>query len=146
MSAPTPASTPPAATTTSAGTRAPDLEGEVLALINTARSSAGCGLLVADAGLTDLAQAHSADMRDRGFFDHENPDDLDESDRAEAAGQTHARAENIAQGQQNAAAVMAAWMDKSGHRANILDCDLRTLGVGIADGPDDRWWTLVFGD
>ena len=71
---------------------------------------------------------------------------LDESARAEAAGQMHARAENIAHGQPDAAGVMDAWMEESGHRANILDCEMRTLGVGIADGPDDRWWTLVFGD
>jgi uncharacterized protein YkwD len=85
-------------------------------------------------------------MRDRDFFDHTNPDDLDPFDRADAAGQTNARAENIAAGQDDPAAVMTAWMNSSGHRANILNCELRTLGVGVAKGAGGPWWTQLFGD
>jgi uncharacterized protein YkwD len=85
-------------------------------------------------------------MRDRGFFDHTNPDGRDPFDRAEAAGQTNARAENIAYGQPDPAAVMDAWMNSSGHRANILNCGLRTLGTGVAEGPGGPWWTQLFGD
>jgi uncharacterized protein YkwD len=55
------------------------------------------------------------------------------------------RAENIAQGQATPAAVMADWMASAGHRANILDCDLTTLGVGVAYGPGGPWWTQDFG-
>ena len=99
-----------------------------------------------DEGLAGVARAHSADMRDRDYFDHTNPDNLDPFDRAEAAGQTNARAENIAAGQDNPAAVMTAWMNSSGHRANILNCELRTLGVGIAEGAGGPWWTQLFGD
>jgi uncharacterized protein YkwD len=124
----------------------PTREGEVLALVNAARTSAGCAPLVADGGLAGVARAHSADMRDRDFFDHTNPDGLDPFDRADRAGQTNARAENIAYGQDSPAAVMDAWMNSSGHRANILNCELRTLGVGIADGPGGPWWTQLFGD
>jgi uncharacterized protein YkwD len=118
----------------------------MLALVNTARAGAGCAPLVADAGLAAVAQAHSADMRDRDFFDHVNPDGLDPFERAEQAGQTNSRAENIASGQATAADVMADWMDSSGHRDNILDCELRTLGVGVAEGPGGPWWTQLFGD
>ena len=105
----------------------------MLALVNTERAAAGCGALVADRGLAALALAHSADMRDRHFFDHVNPDGLDPFQRAERAGVT-ARAENIAYGQPDAAAVMTAWMNSPGHRANILDCSLTRLGVGVAQG------------
>jgi len=74
-------------------------------------------------------------------------DDLAEFlESAEAAGQSNARAENIAYGQPNPAAVMDAWMDSSGHRANILNCELTALGVGIAEGPGGPWWTQLFGD
>ena len=38
-----------------------------------------------------VARAHSADMRDRDFFDHVNPDGLDPFDRAERAGLTRGR-------------------------------------------------------
>jgi uncharacterized protein YkwD len=130
----------------STGAPAPGLEGEVLALVNVQRAGAGCAPLVHDEGLAGVARAHSADMRDRDYFDHTNPDNLDPFDRAEAAGQTNARAENIAAGQDNPAAVMTAWMNSSGHRANILNCELRTLGVGIAEGAGGPWWTQLFGD
>ena len=41
---------------------------------------------------------------------------------------------------------MAAWMDSSGHRANILNCELRRSGVGVAEGAGGPWWTQLFGD
>jgi uncharacterized protein YkwD len=66
-------------------------------------------------------------------------------DRAEEAGLSNARAENIARGQQSPAAVMDSWMNSSGHRANILNCQLRTLGVGVATGSGGPWWTQLFG-
>ncbi|OMQ16135.1 hypothetical protein A7K94_0204580 [Modestobacter sp. VKM Ac-2676] len=84
-------------------------------------------------------------MRDRDFFSHVDPDGRDPFARARAAGIQSARAENIAYGQPDAAAVMTAWMASPGHRANILNCDLRTLGVGVAAGSGGPWWTQLFG-
>ncbi|MGY1741997.1 MULTISPECIES: CAP domain-containing protein [unclassified Blastococcus] len=145
--------TPSSAGSTGAGAPAPPpaaaapagpVEQQVLALVNRERAAAGCGAVVADAGLAAVARAHSADMRDRGYFDHTDPDGRDPFDRAAAAGQS-ARAENIARGQADAAAVMASWMDSPGHRANILDCGLTRLGVGVAEGPGGPWWTQLFG-
>lgn len=133
-----PAPPPPAAVP--AGS---DRAAQVLALVNQARASAGCRPLAADARLAAVAAAHSADMRDRGFFDHVNLAGLSPFDRAEAAG-VSARAENIARGQRDPAAVMTAWMNSAGHRANILDCGLTRLGVGIADGGGGPWWTQLF--
>jgi uncharacterized protein YkwD len=119
-------------------------EGQVLQLVNAARATAGCAPVSADPGLAAVARAHSADMRDRDFFSHDNPDGLDPFQRAAAAG-LDARAENIAYGQPDAAAVMADWMDSPGHRSNILDCGLGALGVGVATGPGGPWWTQLFG-
>jgi uncharacterized protein YkwD len=130
----------------SAGARAPGVEAQVIALVNAVRLDAGCAPLVHDEGLAKVARAHSADMRDRDFFDHENLAGLDPFERAEAAGLTNARAENIAYGQSDPAAVMDDWMESKGHRANILNCELRTLGVGVAEGPGGPWWTQLFGD
>ena len=117
----------------------------MLALVNAERAAAGCGPLKADAALAAVARAHSADMRDRGYFAHTNPDGVDPFARARAAGVTYARAENIAQGQPDAAAVMAAWMGSDGHRKNILNCSLGSLGVGVATGSGGPWWTQLFG-
>ena len=137
----TPAAAP--APTASAAPEESGLEGEVLALVNVQRAAAGCGALTADPALAAVARAHSADMRDRHFFDHVNPDNLDPFERAARAG-LEAHAENIAYGQPDPAAVMDAWMNSAGHRANILDCDLTRLGVGVAEGAGGPWWTQLF--
>jgi uncharacterized protein YkwD len=138
---PAPAPTPPPA---AAAPAAPGPEGQVLALVNAERAAAGCAPVSADPGLAAVARAHSADMRDRHYFSHDNPEGLDPFERAAAAG-LDARAENIAYGQPDAAAVMADWMGSSGHRRNILDCELHTLGVGVAQGAGGPWWTQLFG-
>jgi uncharacterized protein YkwD len=144
--APAPVPAPVAAAAAAAAAAAdPTVEGQVLALVNVERSAAGCAPVTADPDLAAVARAHSADMRDRGYFSHDAPGGVSPWDRAEAAGISTMRAENIAQGQRDAAAVMAAWMKSPGHRENILDCDLRTLGVGVAQGSGGPWWTQDFG-
>ncbi|WP_277207913.1 CAP domain-containing protein [Isoptericola croceus] len=117
----------------------------VLELVNAERASAGCGALRADATLDDLGAAHSQDMAARNYFDHTTPDGLSPWDRADAAGVQGLGAENIARGQPDAAAVVAAWMDSPGHRANILSCDLTRHGLGVHRGAGGPWWTQVFG-
>ncbi|MYW44663.1 CAP domain-containing protein, partial [Streptomyces sp. SID161] len=37
------------------------------------------------------------------------------------------------------------WMNSPGHRANILNCGFKTLGVGVHFGPGGPWWTQDFG-
>ncbi|RBY91693.1 hypothetical protein DQ244_10375 [Blastococcus sp. TBT05-19] len=142
--APPPAPSAPVARTAAGAPTPGPAENQVLQLVNEHRAQAGCGPLTADAGLAAVATAHSAAMRDLGFFSHNDPNGRDPFARAEAAGQT-ARAENIARGQQDAAAVVQAWMDSPGHRANILDCSLRRHGLGLVTGPTGPWWTQLFG-
>ena len=72
----------------------------------------------------------------------------DPGDRLRAAGYRTdgGWAENIASGYGNPAAVMAGWMASPGHRANILNCSLRALGVGVARSDGGRlYWTQDFG-
>jgi uncharacterized protein YkwD len=118
-------------------------EGQVLALVNQQRAAAGCRALSADSGLASLARAFSADMRDRKFFSHTDPDGLDPFERGQRAGVT-VLGENIAYGQPDPASVMTAWMNSPGHRANILNCSYTRLGVGVAYGPGGPWWTQDF--
>jgi uncharacterized protein YkwD len=143
---PAPAPAPTAAAGAAAAPApATGAEAEVLALVNQQRSAAGCPALTASSALAGLARAHSADMRDRGYFSHDTPEGLSPFQRADAAGITTMRAENIAMGQATPAEVMAAWMASPGHRSNILNCSLRTLGVGVATGTRGPWWTQDFG-
>ncbi|EST18805.1 sigma-70 family RNA polymerase sigma factor [Streptomyces roseochromogenus] len=119
---------------------------QVVALVNKERSAAGCGPLTENPQLQKAAQGHSDDMAARHFFDHTNPDGADPGQRITAAGyQWSTYGENIAQGQQTAAAVMESWMNSPGHRANILNCSFKDIGVGVHKGDGGPWWTQDFG-
>ncbi|NDZ83051.1 CAP domain-containing protein, partial [Streptomyces sp. SID10853] len=117
----------------------------VLNLVNQQRAQAGCRPVRADADLASLAGAFSDEMASRGFFDHTDPDGATPWDRADKAGVRGLGGENIARGQADAAAVMDSWMHSPGHRANILNCDFTTLGVGVHFGAGGPWWTQDFG-
>ncbi|MER5763549.1 CAP domain-containing protein [Streptomyces sp. NPDC002082] len=120
-------------------------EAAVLTLVNQERAQAGCGPVRANPPLAALAGAFSKDMAVRGFFDHTDPDGNTPWDRATKAGISGMGGENIARGQGDAAAVMKAWMNSPGHKANILNCEFRTLGVGMYNAAGGPWWTQDFG-
>ncbi|MEU6368063.1 CAP domain-containing protein [Streptomyces sp. NPDC046931] len=117
----------------------------VLDLVNQERAKVGCTPVSASSELTVLAQAFSDDMATRNFFDHIDPNGKDPWDRAASLGITDLGGENIARGQATAQEVMDAWMNSPGHRANILNCDFKTLGVGVHHGAGGPWWTQDFG-
>jgi uncharacterized protein YkwD len=114
-----------------------------VALVNTARQETGCGPVTANASLTNAAQAHATDMSNRGYFEHTTPDGVTFDQRIRNAGYPSPGAENIARGSTTAEAVMELWMNSSGHRQNILNCDLTTLGVGL--DVDGFYWVQDFG-
>ncbi|MGW2413221.1 CAP domain-containing protein [Streptomyces tubercidicus] len=132
-----------------AASKAPDgqssEEAKVLSLVNQERAQAGCSPVTADRELAGLAQDFSDDMARRGFFDHTDPDGDTPWDRAREAGVDGLGGENIARGQADAEAVMDSWMHSPGHRANILNCEYKTLGVGAHVGAGGPWWTQDFG-
>lgn len=123
----------------------PDPDGDAVevftTLMNEHRVSVGCAPLTWSEAVADVAEAHSADMVQRGFFDHTNPDGESPFDRLADAGIGYSRAaENIAWGHADGASVLAAWLDSSGHRGNIEDCALTQHGVGLVE----THWTHVF--
>ncbi|MFF8432094.1 sigma-70 family RNA polymerase sigma factor [Streptomyces sp. NPDC016566] len=119
---------------------------QVVALVNKERAAAGCGPLTENAQLEKAAQAHSDDMAARNFFDHTNPDGADPGQRITAAGYRWSTyGENIAMGQQTPQSVMDSWMNSPGHRANILNCSFKEIGVGVHKGSGGPWWTQDFG-
>lgn len=120
------------------------MELRVVELANAERAADGCDRpLVVDDRLAQAAQAHSTDMSTRDYFSHTSPEGETFVDRATAAGYPSPAAENIARGQTSPEQVMADWMNSAGHRTNILNCEYRTIGVGL----DTRgwYWTQVFG-
>jgi uncharacterized protein YkwD len=139
---PTPTTIRPAPTTAPRPVAAGPV-AEVVALTNRARAEAGCAALTPDARIARAAQAHSDDMAARDYFEHDSPDGRSFADRIAAAGYPSPGAENIAMGQRTAQAVLQAWLDSPGHRRNIEDCALTTIGVGLAT--DGYYWTQDFG-
>jgi len=121
-------------------------EARVVALTNEQRAAAGCPALTADDRLANSARGHSADMASQDYFDHKSKDGRSFVDRIKAAGYSKPGAENIAAGQKTPESVMDGWMKSPGHRANILNCGLKALGVGVAKGGSyGIYWTQNFG-
>ncbi|UFR06310.1 sigma-70 family RNA polymerase sigma factor [Streptomyces sp. Go40/10] len=138
--------TPRASRTPQAQSAPTGTVAQVVALVNKERAAAGCGPVTEDAQLDRAAQGHSDDMAARGFFDHTNPDGDGPGERITAAGYRWSTyGENIAKGQQTPQAVMDSWMNSPGHRANILNCSFKNIGVGVHNGSGGPWWTQAFG-
>lgn len=124
-----------------AGTDGPQVAAFVEQM-NAHRQSRSCGVLAWHEGVAEVAEAHSADMVERAFFSHTNPDGADPFDRLGAAGigWSGSAGENIAYGTSNATTVLGLWLDSPGHRANIENCGYTHHGVGLAAG----YWTHLF--
>ncbi|WP_326644043.1 CAP domain-containing protein [Streptosporangium sp. NBC_01755] len=149
---PTPAPVP-TATPTTPGTTAPtpapggsSTSEEVVRLTNAERQKGGCAPLVSDPQLRSAAQGHSADMAAKNYFSHTSADGRNLTARIKASGFSPVRAwaENIAMGQRTPAEVVRAWMNSSGHRANIMNCGYTHLGVGVANSSRGIYWTQNF--
>ncbi|WP_204043314.1 CAP domain-containing protein [Acrocarpospora phusangensis] len=121
------------------------LENEAVRLTNSARQREGCRPLRTDERLRKAARAHSADMAARNYFSHDSLDGRTPWDRIRAAGYAYPAAENIARGQRTPGEVVEAWLNSPGHRANIVNCDLKAIGIGIRLGSGGPWWTQNFG-
>ncbi|MFG2679617.1 CAP domain-containing protein [Streptomyces sp. NPDC048392] len=122
------------------------VEAQVLALVNEERSAAGCSPVTANDRLTRAADDYSDVMAGSGVMSHTGPDGSTMASRVEAAGYRWSTlGENIARGQADAASVMDSWMNSPGHRANILNCSFKELGVGVHFGDVGPWWTQDFG-
>jgi uncharacterized protein YkwD len=94
-------------------------------------------------------QAHSQDMATNNYFEHTSLDGRSPFQRMTDAGYRYSTAaENIGAGYSTPAAVVEGWMNSSGHRANILNCSLRQIGVGCATSTSSKYrtyWTQAFG-
>ena len=79
-------------------------------------------------------------------FSHTRPDGSGFSTALTQAGVSYTTSgENIAYGQQTPQAVMEAWMNSAGHRANILNASFRQIGVGhVRSASGVSYWTQLF--
>lgn len=135
--------TPSTSNTTT--TNKTNIESQVASLVNTERSKAGLKPLTLDTPLSKVARAKSQDMADKNYFDHTSPTYGSPFDMMKKFGINFSSAgENIAMGQTSAQAVMTAWMNSPGHRANILSANFGKIGVGYVLKNGTPYWTQEF--
>jgi uncharacterized protein YkwD len=116
----------------SGGTSATSEEQQALTLLNNDRAANGLPALKANSQLTQLARNYAQDMIRRGFFSHYNPEGQSPFDRMKQAGISYKYAgENLAVNT-SVANAEAAFMESSGHRANILSPNFTEVGIGVA--------------
>lgn len=118
-------------------------ESQVVELTNQERAKNGLQPLQADNELSKVAREKSRDMAVNGYFDHNSPSYGSPFDMMKSFGISYRTAgENIAQGQRTPQEVVNAWMNSSGHRANILNGDFTHIGVGFVE--QGNHWTQQF--
>ena len=120
-----------------------EFESEVVRLVNEIRKSHGLQPLVQDWQLSRVARYKSEDMQKNNYFSHTSPTYGSPFNMMKSFGISYKTAgENIAKGYSSPKAVVDAWMNSSGHRANILNSSYTHIGVGyFASG---NYWTQMF--
>lgn len=116
----------------------------VVALVNAERAKAGLSPLTVDTRVAEAAQLRAQEIKKT--FSHTRPDGSSFSTALSQAGVSYrGTGENIAYGQNSPEAVMQGWMNSSGHRANILNKDYTSIGVGhYKDASGTDYWTQLF--
>jgi uncharacterized protein YkwD len=133
------------------------IERSFLNLLNQYRASKGLPALKASKALNVASYWHSNDMGTRRYFSHTTKSPLLSGQtgstpwaRMKDAGYgfSTTKAENIAAGYSTAQAVFNAWKNSSGHNANMLNANLKVIGIGYAKvtgSPYTHYWTTDFG-
>ena len=109
-------------------------EWEVFNLINQQRSQNGLSPLKIDYEVQRVARIKAQDMVDNNYFSHNSPTYGSPFQMLNSFKISYKTAgENIAGNSSNSAAV-TAWMNSSGHKANILNSSFNYTGIGVING------------
>lgn len=119
----------------------------VIELTNKERALAGVGMVTENEQLTAAARAKLQDMFEQQYFEHLSPDGNGPGYLAKQAGYSYIIVgENLALGNfENDRALVDAWMDSPGHRANIVHERFDEIGVAVGEGmyKGKRVWMAV---
>ena len=106
-------------------------EKEVFDLINEQRTNNGLTALKMDSEALNVARIKAQDMVDNNYFSHNSPIYGSPFQMLNSFKVTYKTAgENIAGNSSNSGAVNA-WMNSSGHKANILNSSFNYTGIGV---------------
>jgi uncharacterized protein YkwD len=109
-------------------------EYSLYAAVNRERKAHGLGRLKWDEALAAAARKHAREMAKRKLVEHSFPGELSLPSRATKAG---ARFISISENVVQAASAKVAhsqFMHSPNHKANILDPDVDSIGIGVAQG------------
>ncbi len=110
-------------------------EKEVFDLINKQRTNNGLAALKNDSEVQRVARIKAQDMVDNNYFSHTSPTYGSPFDMLKSFKISYKTAgENIAGNSSNSSAV-TAWMNSSGHKANILNSNFNYTGIGVVSSP-----------
>ena len=117
---------------------------QVVELVNQERTKAGLSAVTLDQNIASAALVRAKEIETS--FSHTRPNGSKFSTALTEQGVTFKGAgENIAWGQKSPEAVMQAWMNSEGHRANILNKNFTKIGVGYYQNAAGRnFWTQLF--
>lgn len=119
---------------------------EVVRLVNEERAKEGLSALRSDdTALNEAAALRAQELPE--LFSHTRPNGTSCFTAMQEKGVSYRSAgENIAAGQRTPAAVVNAWMNSPGHRANILNAGYNRIGVGYATGDSGYgvYWAQMF--
>ena len=110
-------------------------EKEVFDLINKQRTNNGLAALNNDSEVQRVTRIKAQDMVDNNYFSHTSPTYGSPFDMLKSFKISYKTAgENIAGNSSNSSAV-TAWMNSSGHKANILNSNFNYTGIGVVSSP-----------
>lgn len=115
----------------------------IVELVNEERAAVGLNPVTLDTSASEGALVRAKEIVKS--FSHTRPDGRSFSTALTEQGITYRTAgENIAWGQRSPEQVMDAWMNSSGHRANILNQSFTRIGVGYYQENGVNYWTQLF--
>ena len=110
-------------------------EQEIFNLINNQRKQNGLNELTINSEVQNVARIKAKEMVDKNYFSHTSPTYGSPFDMLKSFKISYTTAgENIAGNSSNSGAV-TAWMNSSGHRANILNSSFNQTGIGVVSSP-----------
>lgn len=117
---------------------------QVVDLVNAERAKEGLAPLTVNTKVQAAAQVRA--MESEKLFSHTRPDGSSFATALKEQGVSYRRAgENIAWGQRTPQQVVNAWMNSAGHRANIMNPNFTTIGVGYYQNANGtNYWCQLF--
>ncbi len=116
---------------------------QVVNLVNAERSKEGLAPLTLNARVTAAAQVRAKEIV--SSFSHTRPNGSSFATALKEQNVSYRRAgENIAWGQKSPEAVVKAWMNSEGHRANIMNAKFTSIGVGYYQVNGINYWCQLF--